>query len=152
MTGSISINFHGVGTPKRNIETDETPYWLSPDQFHYVLGQIATSPDPSNFTITFDDSNLSDHDIALSALAELGLQARFFVLTGRIGQAGSLDIPHLRALSDAGMTIGSHGINHVAWPKLNDIELENELRASRAPARRYLRAPDHRSRHTFWPV
>ena len=30
------------------------------------------------------------------------------------------------------MTIGSHGINHVAWPKLNDIELENELRASRA--------------------
>ncbi len=132
MTGLIGINFHGIGAPDRDLEPGEAPYWLSADQFQYVIGQIAVAPDPAGFTITFDDSNLSDHDIALPALAARGLQARFFVLTGRIGQPGSLDAPHVRALSDAGMTIGSHGINHIAWPGLSDADLEKELRSSRA--------------------
>lgn len=115
----------------RVLEAGEAPYWLSIDQFQDIISQIAASPDPSEFTITFDDSNLSDHDIALPALAAHGLRARFFVLTGRIGQTCSLDASHIRALSDAGMTIGSHGIDHIAWPELSDTNLERELKASR---------------------
>ncbi len=132
MTGLAGINFHGIGTPQRDLEPGEDPYWLSLRLFHDVLDRIAAAPDPTRFTITFDDSNLSDHDIALPALVERGLRGRFFVLTGRIGQEGSLDAAHLRALSDAGMTIGSHGIQHVAWTGLDKAELAHELRDSRA--------------------
>lgn len=132
MTKPIGINFHGIGTPKRPLEPGEAPYWLSVEQFERVLDRIAADPDPNRFTITFDDSNLSDHDIALPALSARGLRARFFVLTGRIGQAGSLDADHLHRLQDADMTIGSHGIDHLAWPTLDDAALVRELSESRA--------------------
>ncbi|WP_170763209.1 polysaccharide deacetylase family protein [Ruegeria lacuscaerulensis] len=130
MTHAVGLNFHGIGEPRRTLETDEAPYWVSPHQFEQVLAQVAKAPE--GFQITFDDGNLSDHDIALPALVDHGLQARFFVLTGRIGQSGSLDKAHLRALSEAGMTIGSHGIDHTAWPTLSDADLRQELQTSRA--------------------
>lgn len=132
MTYAIGLNFHGIGEPLRMLESGEAPYWLSSDQFEHVLDQVAVAPDPAAYTITFDDGNLSDHDIALPALVARGLQARFFVLTGRIGQPGSLDIGHIQALIEAGMVIGSHGIDHVAWPTLDDAALERELCTSRA--------------------
>ncbi len=132
MTSAIGLNFHGIGEPQRALEPGEAPYWVSPGQFEQILDQVAGAPDPSAFVITFDDSNLSDHDIALPALTARGLTARFFVLTGRIGQAGSLDAEHINALQKAGMTIGSHGIDHVIWPTLDKATLEQELRGSRA--------------------
>ncbi len=85
-----------------------------------------------SYEITFDDGNLSDHDIALPALQARGLTARFFVLTGRIGQAGSLDADHIRTLQAAGMAIGSHGVDHVVWAKLDAAALEHELASSKA--------------------
>lgn len=131
MTTGTSIIFHGIGTPERALEPDEAPYWLSVSQFEYALDQIAQAPDPGHFTITFDDGNLSDYSIALPALAARNLRGRFFVLTDRIGQVGSLDVEHLHTLRDAGMTIGSHGIAHTAWPTLDDAALTEELCASR---------------------
>ncbi|WP_171236700.1 polysaccharide deacetylase family protein [Ruegeria sp. HKCCA6837] len=126
----IGLNFHGIGEPRRTLERDEAPYWVSAQQFERVLAQVAQAPE--GFQITFDDGNLSDHDIALPALMDHGLRARFFVLTGRIGAPGALDTAHIRALSEAGMTIGSHGIDHTAWPTLSDAELKQELQSSRA--------------------
>jgi len=130
MTHAIGLNFHGIGEPRRKLEADEAPYWVSPRQFEQVLAQVAKAPE--GFQITFDDGNLSDHDIALPALVNHGVQARFFVLTGRIGTPGSLDAAHLRALSEAGMMIGSHGVDHTAWPTLSDTDLKHELQTSRA--------------------
>lgn len=131
MTSLTSVNFHGIGEPERALEPNESPYWVSKEQFEYVLDQITASPDPTAITITFDDGNVSDHDIALPALVARGLSARFFVLTGRLEQAGSLHREHLHNLRDAGMVIGSHGIDHVSWPALDDTALGQELRASR---------------------
>ena len=132
MTRMIGLNFHGIGTPDRTLETGEAPYWLSKTQFINILDQVAATPDPGAYVITFDDGNLCDHDIALPALIERGLHATFFVLSGRIGMAGSLGREHVTALRDAGMAIGSHGIAHVAWPDLDDAALEKELKHSRA--------------------
>ncbi len=131
MTSLTCINFHGIGDPGRTLEPGEAPYWLSQEQFEHVLDQIAATPDPAAIQITFDDGNLSDHDIALPALINRGLRARFFVLTGRLGQAGSLHKAHLHSLQDAGMQIGSHGIDHVSWPTLDDAALRQELETSR---------------------
>lgn len=132
MTSAIGLNFHGIGKPQRALESGEAPYWVSPEQFEYMLDQVANAPDPSVFEITFDDSNLSDHDIALPALVGRGLTARFFVLSGRIGQPGSLGAGHIKTLQRAGMVIGSHGIDHLVWPALDDTSLERELRVSRS--------------------
>ncbi len=132
MTRLIGINFHGIGTPQRPLEPGEAPYWLNQERFEHVLDKIAAAPDPSRFAITFDDGNLSDREIALPALVGRGLRARFFLLTGRLGAAGSLDAPDVKALMEAGMTIGSHGIDHAVWPALEEAALARELRDSRS--------------------
>lgn len=129
---AISLNFHGIGLPKRKPDPGEAPYWVTEEQFNAVLNRVAGAPDPSEYEITFDDGNLSDHDIALPALAARGLTARFFVLAGRLGQTGSLGAEHVRAIADAGMVIGSHGIDHVPWTGLDDASLKRELADSRA--------------------
>ena len=131
MNAAICLNFHGIGTPERELEHDEARYWVSRSQFEKVLDHIVSSARPAHYVITFDDGNLSDVKIALPALLDRGLSARFFVLTGRLDQPGSLGAQDLRTLLDAGMTVGSHGINHVAWPSLNDADLQDEVNGSR---------------------
>lgn len=127
----IGLIFHGIGTPARTLEPGEAPYWISKDHFASVLDQICALPDPGNIRISFDDGNLSDLEIGLPLLLERGLQADFFVLTGRIGKPGSLDIGDILALQTAGMTIGSHGINHLKWSSLGPQMLRAEVMRSR---------------------
>lgn len=127
----IGLIFHGIGAPGRALEPGEAPYWISVAQFEDMLDKIRTHPQPDRFRISFDDGNMSDHDIALPRLIALGLRADFFVLSGRIGLAGSLDTAQILALRDAGMAIGSHGIAHRNWCQLDDPSLVAELADSR---------------------
>ncbi len=128
----IGLIVHGIGTPGRRLEPGEAPFWISTAAFEATLDQIMALPRPDLVRISFDDGNLSDHDIALPRLAARGLTADFFVLSGRIGLPGSLDAAHIRALQDAGMTIGSHGIAHRDWRRLDAAALAEELTTSRA--------------------
>lgn len=127
----IAVNFHGIGTPERELEQGEAPYWISEAQYTDILDQIAGSPMRDRIRITFDDSNLSDLSIGLSGLLERGLDARFFVLTGRIGKQGSLGAKDIIALEKAGMVIGSHGIDHLNWTDLSPADLQREVTDSR---------------------
>lgn len=127
----VALIFHGIGTPARDLEPGEAPYWVSVAQFEAVLDRIAALPDPGPIRISFDDGNASDHDIALPRLLARGMVADFFVLSGRLGRPGSLDAGQVRALLAAGMTIGSHGIAHLNWRGLDDAALEEELSLSR---------------------
>lgn len=127
----IGVIFHGIGTPARPLEPGEAPYWISKDLYASVLDQICALPDPGKIRISFDDGNLSDLEIGLPLLLDRGLSADFFVLTGRIGKAGSLDGDDILALQAAGMTIGSHGINHLKWSTLSPADLRPELQDSR---------------------
>lgn len=125
------IIIHGIGRPERILPPEEPPFWISEAEFERLLDAITDLPDPDSLRITFDDSNMSDHAIALPHLARRGLRADFFVLTGRIGQPGSLGAAEIRDLQAAGMTIGSHGIDHVNWRRLGRDALARELGASR---------------------
>ncbi len=127
----IGIIFHGIGTPGRSLEPGEAPYWISVAEFDALLDRIAAHPTPGRFRLSFDDGNLSDHDIALPRLVARGLTADFFVLSGRIGQPGALDSPQILALQAAGMAIGSHGVAHRNWRRLDDVALTSELADSR---------------------
>lgn len=128
---AVGIIFHGIGSPDRPLEPGEASYWLSQAAFLAVLDRMAAVSDPGRIRISFDDGNASDHDIALPALLARGLRADFFVLSGRIGQPGSLSATQIRALRDAGMGVGSHGVAHVKWPDLADADLSRELGGSK---------------------
>lgn len=135
----VGLNFHGVGTPRRDLEDNEELYWLDEADFLRALDQLSYK-NPKHFVLTFDDGNASDYDIALPALLERGLHATFFILTGRIGQPGSLNAKQIVALHEHGMGIGSHGITHTAWTALSCAALENELIQSKAALERLISA------------
>ncbi|MGF1663651.1 MAG: polysaccharide deacetylase family protein [Kineosporiaceae bacterium] len=124
----INVCFHGVGEPARELEPGEDRYWVGVDTFRAVLDEIATWPD---VRISFDDGNASDVVHGLPALQERGLTATFFVLARRLGLPGSLGADDVRALRRAGMTIGSHGMDHRPWRALPPEARERELVTAR---------------------
>jgi peptidoglycan/xylan/chitin deacetylase (PgdA/CDA1 family) len=102
--------------PGRKLDDDEHAIWITVEQFEGVLDTAVGRP---NVSITFDDSNLSDLEIALPRLQERGLKARFFVLAGLMGEAGRLSREDVSELHRAGMLIGSHGWVHRDWRSLD---------------------------------
>ena len=94
-----------------------------------MLDEIETWPGCS---ISFDDGNSSDVEIALDALLARNLSATFFVVAGRFDIDGSLDRDDVRALRRAGMTIGTHGMGHRSWRQLGAADVQAELVDARA--------------------
>jgi peptidoglycan/xylan/chitin deacetylase (PgdA/CDA1 family) len=124
-----NLCFHGIGAPDRELEPDEERYWVGEEQFAELLDVAARYP---RLRLTFDDGNASDAEIALPALQRRGLRASFFVIAGRIGARGSLGADAVRALADAGMTVGSHGQRHRPWRSLDAAAAREELVDARA--------------------
>jgi peptidoglycan/xylan/chitin deacetylase (PgdA/CDA1 family) len=81
--------------------------------------------------LTFDDGHVSNHRIALPALARRGMTADFFVNPAMVGAPGFASWGELREMSDAGMSIQSHGYDHVYLTSLSDKRLRETLRAAR---------------------
>lgn len=111
----FNICFHGIGAPTRALEPGEDKYWVGVDQFYRILDEIATWP---HLRVSFDDGNASDVEIGLPALKERGLHALFFVLAGRLDNAGSLSEADILELRRQQMGIGTHGMNHIPWRKM----------------------------------
>ena len=120
----INLCFHGIGEPGRPLEADEDQYWIDPAQFDELLAVIRNDP---RMRITFDDGNASDAVYALPSLVRHGLRGAFFVVAGRLDQPGSLGRGEVRALIQAGMTVGSHGLEHRPWRSVSDTDLKSEL-------------------------
>jgi peptidoglycan/xylan/chitin deacetylase (PgdA/CDA1 family) len=125
----LNLCFHGIGTPQRELEPEEAHYWIAPEQFDEMLEVIARDP---AFRISFDDGNASDVEIALPALMRRGLTAEFFIVAARLEQPGSVSVDGLRELRRHGMTIGTHGMHHRPWRKLDEAGLREELIDARA--------------------
>ena len=125
----LNICFHGIGVPGRDLEPGEAPYWIPERFFNEVLDEIQTWP---HVQISFDDGNASDIRIGLGALLDRGLTASFFVLAGRLDAPGSLTREDVRSLRTAGMTIGSHGMDHRSWRGLSAADRMRELVDARA--------------------
>jgi peptidoglycan/xylan/chitin deacetylase (PgdA/CDA1 family) len=120
----INVTFHGIGDPGRPLDPGEADVWLRRDQFVSVLDAIGQRDD---VRITFDDGNESDLKHALPALRARDLRATFFICAGRFGRPGFLDEAGVRELRSAGMSIGSHGMDHVRWRKLNRSAVQHEI-------------------------
>jgi peptidoglycan/xylan/chitin deacetylase (PgdA/CDA1 family) len=120
----VNICFHGVGTPRREVEPGEAGYWVSLEEFRGILDEIAGWP---AVAISFDDGNDSDIRFGLPELRSRGLAATFFPLAGRLGAAGSLSTADVRSLAAAGMRIGTHGMAHRSWRGMDRATTTAEL-------------------------
>ena len=105
----VNLCFHGIGIPERELEPGEDRYWVTVERFEELMALVAGE---RSIRLTFDDGNASDLAVALPVLSRYGLRAQFFVVAGRLGQRGSLPAEGLRTLVEAGMSIGSHGMQH----------------------------------------
>lgn len=119
------LTFHGIGTVQRPLDPGEDEVWLRSEEFAPVLD--AAARDADRVRLTFDDGNASDVEIALPELRARGMRATFFVVAGKLGEHGYLDEGGVRALADAGMGIGCHGMRHRPWRHLTDADLREEL-------------------------
>lgn len=81
--------------------------------------------------LTFDDGHESNFTLALPILQQYGFKAHFFITTGWTGTPHFLTADQIKALHEAGMGIGSHGVTHRFLTDLNDTEIEFELDASK---------------------
>lgn len=120
----INICFHGIGSPQRELEPGEQRYWIDVDQYLRILDELTTWP---SVRITFDDGNASDVQHGLPALLERDLSAQFFVLAGRLGSPGSLDVDGIHELRRNNMSIGTHGMAHRPWRHMDQVTRDREL-------------------------
>jgi peptidoglycan/xylan/chitin deacetylase (PgdA/CDA1 family) len=120
----INLTFHGIGAPARPLEPGEDRCWIERDAFLSILDMVQ---DRADVTLSFDDGNASDLNVALPALAERDMEASFFVVAGRLGQPGSIDVDGVRTLAVHNMTIGTHGMRHRSWRGLSGDDLRIEL-------------------------
>jgi peptidoglycan/xylan/chitin deacetylase (PgdA/CDA1 family) len=124
-TSVVIINVHGIGPTERVLDPGEDLTWISVGQFEQML-DLAAGRDDVRFT--FDDGNISDVTIALPSLLERGMTAEFFVLAGQLERPGRLDVDGVGELLKAGMSVGSHGWDHLDWRRLDDRQAELEFR------------------------
>jgi peptidoglycan/xylan/chitin deacetylase (PgdA/CDA1 family) len=81
--------------------------------------------------LTFDDGNVTDHEVVLPLLQRLGVTASFFVITAKLGKRGYLSPEQVAELASAGMEIGSHSHTHPQMTTLSADEQRAELLESR---------------------
>jgi peptidoglycan/xylan/chitin deacetylase (PgdA/CDA1 family) len=98
------------------------------DLFSHLL---ADGP-PIAPVITFDDGHGSDFALAAPILASRALTAHFFITVGWTAKRpGYMDWPQIRALHQAGHTIGAHGWSHIFLTRCTAAKLEIELSRAR---------------------
>lgn len=120
------------------MDAGERDCWLETDHFKAVLDLLKGRTD---VCVTFDDGNLSDFDISLPALLERGMQATFFVCSGRLNTPSFLRGDHVKELRARGMMIGSHGVAHRSWRRMSRSALRCELEESRRRLERFCQEP-----------
>jgi peptidoglycan/xylan/chitin deacetylase (PgdA/CDA1 family) len=134
----VVLNFHRIGRPKREYANGEGDVHVDPEQFAEILDVVSGR---SNVRMTFDDGNRSDVSVAVPELVRRGLRAEFFVCAGRLGRPEFLDEDDVRDLREAGMSVGSHGMDHVRWRKLAPAAIDREIVAAKQILEDALQAP-----------
>lgn len=163
--GPVMLMYHAVlpggGTPA-------WPWAVSMQRFREQLDFLATAgyatptmgeltAKPAKYwtgrtvTLSFDDG-YADNRAACEELMKRGMRATWFIVSGSIGKppawpddgrpAGRLlNAGELREMRENGMEIGSHTVNHVRLPDVDDDRLMQELTRSKATLEGLLGSP-----------
>ncbi|MEP6939074.1 MAG: polysaccharide deacetylase family protein [Rudaea sp.] len=135
------LMYHGLHATAQSRGRFESVYSVAPEEFSAQLDWLlqagyrsmrlddlqANGPETKPVVITFDDGDVSNVEVALPLLRERGMVAEFFVTSDFIDCAGMLTRADVRALSDAGMGVQSHGQSHRYLEDLDAGALADEL-------------------------
>jgi peptidoglycan/xylan/chitin deacetylase (PgdA/CDA1 family) len=134
----IVLNFHCIGKPKRELADGEEDVCVDRQEFVEILDAVSGRGD---VRLTFDDGNSSDVTEALPELTRRGLRAQFFICPARLGTDGFVDQDDVRELRLAGMSLGSHGMDHVRWRRLERSAIDREIVQAKQVLEDALQAP-----------
>lgn len=95
---------------------DSGYHTVLPDQLYLYLTKGTPLP-PKPIMLTFDDTVLEQFTIAKPEMEKYGFKGVFFIMTVSIGRPGYMSREQIKALSDAGHTIGSHTWDHHNFKK-----------------------------------
>ena len=143
LSGVPVLLYHGVRGKEETVDAHEKKYWLSLERFQAHLATIrtaglqvgllrelnqesASSPVPQA-VLTFDDGRASDYQLVFPALQAASLRAEFFINTAMLNRAGYLTWQEVREMHRAGMSIQSHGHEHVDLSRLSQRQLREQL-------------------------
>jgi peptidoglycan/xylan/chitin deacetylase (PgdA/CDA1 family) len=132
------LNFHLIGKPKRKLADGEDDVCVDRLQFLEILDVVSGR---SDVRLTFDDGNRSDVTDALPELMRRGLRAEFFICPARFGIPEFVDVGEVRELRAAGMSLGSHGMDHVRWRRLGRSGIDREIVQAKHALENALEAP-----------
>lgn len=112
--------------------------WLERNSFRFLtLDEVIDRKAKAPFferavALTFDDGFSDNYDHAFSTLMKRKKSAAIFIVANWVGQNGFMDWNQLRALAEAGITIGSHSLTHRWLPNISDnAELRKEINDSK---------------------
>lgn len=92
--------------------------------------------------VTFDDGDQSNHRVGFPLLAGAAATADFFVNPAQVGTPGFATWADLREMSDGGMSIQSHGLDHrVFLTELAPTRLREDLRRARLEIEEHVGRP-----------
>jgi peptidoglycan/xylan/chitin deacetylase (PgdA/CDA1 family) len=134
LPSAIYLTWHGIGSPGAHVAAEEARYWNPAAVFAATLAAIPAIETTHGVTVhmTFDDGNDSDYYHAFRMLTEHAQPGIFFVCANRIDRPHYLSTVELREMHTNGMTIGSHGFDHINWSAASDAELQREFVDARA--------------------
>lgn len=130
----------------------EGDYVISPAAFGQQMAHLAAQgrhvadvrallggPCPRlSVVLTFDDGCDTDFTVALPILRKARFPAAFFVNPAHLDRAGYLSWRQLGQLAEAGMLVGSHGLDHQLLDGLGPAELAEQLGGSKRALERGL--------------
>jgi|GEM_PF-374156 len=93
---------------------------------------LAGKKTAKSIIITFDDGDEDAYTQAYPVLQNFGFQGVFYVIAGFINQPDYLTADQIKEMSNNGMTIGSHTLDHCDLTKIDQSAVPNELSASKA--------------------
>ncbi len=145
----VILMYHALYANERELQDitpEDRPYAVSTQRFSEQLQAMRDAGlpfvDPSRLgepqaaqggvLLSFDDGHASNCVHALPALARHDAKAVFFITSYFVQRRpGFCSWAQLRAMADAGMTLGSHGRSHRFLDDLPEAEAVAELRDSR---------------------
>ena len=97
-----------------------------------AISELESSSDPpGTIALTIDDGTRDFLTDGLPTIRRLGLPATLFVSPLKVGMPGFLDWDELSEIRDAGISVGSHGLDHQSLGKLSGGELQDQVYRSR---------------------
>lgn len=119
---------------------DNDYHVISYDDFYNRAKSGIPLPDKSA-VLTFDDGDEDQYQNAFPILKQFNYPATFYIITARVGGQGYMTWEQIAEMAKAGMTIGSHSVNHKEMAKLNVDQLRFELTQSKVILEQHLGIP-----------